>query len=301
MVSVIIPNYNHARYLDARIQSILNQSYRDFEIIILDDCSTDNSKEVIEKYRDNEFVTHIVYNEHNSGSTFKQWEKGFELAKGELVWLAESDDCCDIHFMETLVPHFKNKKMVLAFSRSMQISDKEELGVFPSQRKMNSCFEMDGKKFIENFLSKVNIVVNASSALIRKGFIENIPKDYYSYRGCGDWLFWIYIAEQGDVYYEAKSLNYFRQHFSNTTKKLFKSGNNSREVHHIYEYIYNKKYFKRFRGTWFRVSRLIAYTSKDQFENKEVLQSVLDEWNFSCSEYLLGWLLKPYIWLKQHH
>ena len=148
MVSVIIPNYNHARYLDARIQSILNQSYRDFEIIILDDCSTDNSKDVIEKYRDNEFVTHIVYNEHNSGSTFKQWENGFELAKGELVWIAESDDCCDNRFLENLVPKFDNGKVVLAFSRSMQIDDERELGMYPTQRKINVSFDMGGKKFM---------------------------------------------------------------------------------------------------------------------------------------------------------
>ena len=96
-VSIIVPNYNHEKYLDERIQSILNQTYQDFEIIILDDCSTDNSKFVIEKFRNNEHVSHIVYNEQNSGSTFKQWERGFELAKGELIWIAESDDSCDYH------------------------------------------------------------------------------------------------------------------------------------------------------------------------------------------------------------
>ncbi len=73
LVSVIIPNYNHALYLDERIQSVLNQSYGHFEVIILDDLSKDNSREVMEKYRDYPHVSHIVYNTENSGSTFKQY------------------------------------------------------------------------------------------------------------------------------------------------------------------------------------------------------------------------------------
>ena len=51
LVSVIIPNYNYARFLKQRIDSVLNQTHRNLEVIILDDCSTDQSKEVIEAYR----------------------------------------------------------------------------------------------------------------------------------------------------------------------------------------------------------------------------------------------------------
>lgn len=106
-VSVIIPNFNHEKYLDERIQSVLNQTYTDFEVIILDDVSKDNSKEVIEKYRSNPHVSNIVYNTENSGSTFKQWAKGFNLAKGGLIWIAESDDSCSPKLLEKLVNEFE--------------------------------------------------------------------------------------------------------------------------------------------------------------------------------------------------
>ena len=76
LVSVIVPNYNHAPYLRERIDSILNQTFQDFELILLDDCSPDNSREIINSYKDNPHVSHIVLNEENSGNTFVQWDLG---------------------------------------------------------------------------------------------------------------------------------------------------------------------------------------------------------------------------------
>ena len=69
-VSIIVPNYNYACYLNVRIASILNQSYTNYELILLDDASTDNSVEILEKYKDNPHVSHILVNEKNSGSPF---------------------------------------------------------------------------------------------------------------------------------------------------------------------------------------------------------------------------------------
>ena len=102
-VSVIVPNYNHAAFLHDRISSILNQSYQNFELIILDDCSTDNSLAIIEQFKEEKAVSHVILNTKNSGSTFKQWEKGLNLAKGEYIWIAESDDFADRQFLERAV------------------------------------------------------------------------------------------------------------------------------------------------------------------------------------------------------
>ena len=92
-LSAIVPNYNHGPYLKLRIDSILNQTYEDIEVIILDDNSQDNSVEIIESYRTHPKVSHILLNDRNSGSTFIQWEKGINLATGKWIWIAESDDC----------------------------------------------------------------------------------------------------------------------------------------------------------------------------------------------------------------
>lgn len=299
LVSVIIPNYNHEKYLDERIQSILNQTYDDFEIIILDDKSKDNSKNIIEKYRNNKHVTHIVYNDTNSGSTFKQWEKGFELAKGDLIWIAESDDSCNCNFLESLIPKFDNKEVVLAFTQSMQIDEKgNELGIFETQEFMDKDIELGGSDFICQHLSQANIIVNASSALIRKDVLSRISRDFMSYRGCGDWLFWIFIAEMGIVSYIAQPLNLFRQHISNTTHKLDVSGNNPIEVYQIYQFLSIKGYLGQWRKVWFRASRLPTYRFGKLFRDKTIRDRILSVWNFHTSDYLLILIYSVYFYSK---
>ncbi len=65
-VSIIVPSYNHAQYLEERINSILNQSYSQFELILLDDLSPDHSAKILEKYRKHPKVSHCIINEKNS-------------------------------------------------------------------------------------------------------------------------------------------------------------------------------------------------------------------------------------------
>src|SRR6516162_5433847 len=101
-VSVIVPNYNHAKYLRRRVDSILAQTYQDFELILLDDCSTDESREILASYANNPRVR-TEFNVRNSGSTFKQWNKGVRATHGKYVWIAESDDYADERLLETLV------------------------------------------------------------------------------------------------------------------------------------------------------------------------------------------------------
>ena len=120
-VSVIIPNYNYAKYLKKRVKVIEKQTYPIYELIILDDCSTDNSREVIEKLA-KKYDIKMIFNEENSGCVFKQWQKGIEAATGDLIWIAEADDQADKKFLEKMVPCFNDKDVILAFADSKQIN-----------------------------------------------------------------------------------------------------------------------------------------------------------------------------------
>jgi hypothetical protein len=80
-----------------------------------------------------------------------------------------------------------------------------------------------------------NAIFNASMALFRREFIARIPDDYLDFHFCGDWLFWMYLMQHGDVYISGKVLNYFRNHSSDVSSAFYKSGKNTDEEIQVIE------------------------------------------------------------------
>jgi glycosyltransferase involved in cell wall biosynthesis len=238
-VSVIIPNYNHSCYLNQRINSILKQTYQDFEIIIMDDCSPDNSREVIEAYRQHPKVSQIIFNETNSGSTFKQWQKGIDIAAGEYIWLAESDDWCEPTLLETLMEGLlANKQVGLAFCQSCYYYEPnkvKEMTYYPYYANTEN-----GREFIQKYMLNGNNVVNASMAVWRKSLYYKIPAEYTQFKFCGDWLFWISLMQLSDVFVSGRVLNYFRNHNKDVSTKFYNSGNNFIENVKLYTLLHER-------------------------------------------------------------
>src|SRR5437868_897778 len=101
-VSVILPNYNYARYLKERVRSILNQTMGDFELLYLDDASTDNSNQVMQTFADDKRVQMHCFTE-NSGRVYQRWNDGAKLATGDWLWFAGADDTAHPRFLEQLL------------------------------------------------------------------------------------------------------------------------------------------------------------------------------------------------------
>lgn len=242
-VSIIIPNYNHASYLRQRLDSIFFQTFQDFEVILLDDCSVDNSIEILKEYSINLKVSHFIINEINSGSPFKQWKKGIELAKGEYIWIAESDDWCELNLLEELVSGMlKDEKIVLSYCQSQMITEDLNIRYTSMHSKMSEI--LDGHLFTaENMLSG-NKIFNAAMAIFKKSAYINISEEYTNYRFCGDWVFWISILLQGKVHISGKVLNYFRNHSENTSTLFYSSGLNYIEELNLLQYFSNLKSFE---------------------------------------------------------
>jgi glycosyltransferase involved in cell wall biosynthesis len=224
-VSVVIPNYNHGIYLKQRIESILQQTYQDFELIILDDNSVDNSREIIESFRSSRKVSNIIYNAVNTGNPFKQWEKGISIAKGKYIWIAESDDWCESNLLEVLVSAFDiNQDCALSYCQSYCIQE-TNLIKWQSQHKMLSEF-LDGTQFIKDKMLTNNTIFNASMVLWKRALFPLIKKDFLDFKFCGDWLFWIELSKHGQVHISGKLLNYFRKHNKDISGNATKDGLN---------------------------------------------------------------------------
>lgn len=278
LITVIIPNYNHARFLNQRIDSILKQTYNNFEVIILDDNSSDNSVDIIKQYQGNSHISHIVENPQNSGSPFIQWQKGFALAKGDLIWIAESDDACEKELLKILVNEFeKDENCVLAFCKSIKIDTK---GNRIGEAGMKSNMHMNGLEFFDKFLYRYCFINNASSAIFKKDILHRIDWRHSNLKGSGDWILWIEISRCGNVAYVDQPLNYFRIHGSNTTTQQLHSGRNETEAIEVYKFMKEKKYIGYFKELRERIAHIysIKYGKLHKVLPKNVKKELLCGW-----------------------
>lgn len=275
LVSVIIPNYCHAKYLDQRIQSILNQTFQDFEIIILDDKSTDNSVEIINKYKNNPHVHKIILNKENSGNTFLQWNKGIREANGKIIWIAESDDYCEPTLLEELIKaYFHAPNTVIAYSTSMTVNEKG-VSQLPIIKHPNQYLK--GKDYIKRYLSLEAFIWNASSAIFNKDKALSIAPLYMKYKGAGDYMFWTELSELGNVAIVNKQLNYFRRHDDVITNKRDADGSNYLAGREILNYMTEK-----IRFSWLRKRYVMAYHARKlqhkTFNTDNIRKEVWDIW-----------------------
>lgn len=235
-ISVVVPNYNYAKYLPQRLGSILAQDYPIYELIVLDDRSPDNSVEVLHSFLASaRRMANVIVNETNSGSVFKQWEKGTQLARGDYVWIAEADDGCTSSFLADMVARFTSSTTI-GFCDSSQVDSEGKVtansyGYYYHDLRPNpmaSSFTMDGKDFVQSVLSVKNVIMNVSSTLIDRealaGVFERERENILSYKVAGDWYIYVcLLSEAGaEICYTHKSNNVHRRHAVSVTHELDK-------------------------------------------------------------------------------
>ena len=233
-----MPNYNHASFLKERMDSILAQDFHDFELIILDDASTDDSLSILREYENHPQVKTLLVNQSNSANTFVQWQKGLEQAEGEYIWIAESDDVADKHFLSRMVAQLQNDDSVLAFCRSKWIDEKGKDLKRSYDRLWHRNFQMDGYEFVRRYLLGYCTICNASAVVFKREALANVDMSQVAkFTASGDRLFWISIALQGRISYVANPLNSFRQHTNKVSGSAEYQGLNIVQDHEIYRLI----------------------------------------------------------------
>lgn len=233
-ISVVIPNYNYEKFLYQRVYSILSQKYRINELIILDDCSTDNSREVIDDIIDNlkEYMDiSKVYNKTNSGAVFKQWKKAIELSKSDYFWIAEADDYCDKNMLSSLMKLMeKDNEITIGYVDTSYIDTignrilktiKPEIDIMKTGH-WDKNFIHDGKEEIKEYAFLNCTIANVSSVVFKKDDYSDVFAELVNYKQVGDYLFYLNVMERGKIAFVNKPLNYYRVHGNNVTSQTKK-------------------------------------------------------------------------------
>ena len=250
LVTVLVPNYNHEKYLPLRIESIINQTFTDFELILMDDCSTDGSVAILEQYAISDKRISVILNNKNSGSTFKQWKKGISLAKGKYLWIAESDDFAELNFLSTLIPILENNPSIaLAYTNSNIVDSNNKASGTTADWKNTALntsrwsndFLVKGIDELNNFLSRGCTINNASAVLFRHACIQSAGGVDDSFRYTGDWSLYQKISLIGDIAYIANCLSNYREHVNNASKKSAIDGSQLFERLKCYAYLFRLK------------------------------------------------------------
>jgi glycosyltransferase involved in cell wall biosynthesis len=219
LVSVVFTSYNHEKFLKQAIDSIINQSFKDYEFIIIDDCSTDRSREIISTYAD---VDHVVLHllEQNTGSYVKASHYGALRARGKYLLFAQCDDYSESTQLSALVNVLTTgaDNIGVVFSRSNMV-DSQGAFISDDYSLRNKAFKTKCKTDclisgdeMRSFLSYACVIPNLSAALIEKSLyfkVGGLPEKYLM---AADWAFWLSLAEETNFYYLTATLNNFRQH-----------------------------------------------------------------------------------------
>lgn len=206
-ISVIMPAYNAEKYIAASIESVLNQTFKDFELIILDDASTDKTKEIVMSYAQNDSRIVYVQKQSNHGPATLRNE-GILLAKGTFIALNDADDLSECTRFEKQIAVFNSQPNV-AVCGSWILNFGENMDSFVSQAPQNPI------EIKLTFLS-YDCLAN-SSAMFRKSCVENIAyqKEFVP---AEDYKLWSEVIVKQNFYIIQEALVHYRQHENNISK-----------------------------------------------------------------------------------
>lgn len=233
-LSVVVPNYNYENHLEDRLTSIFKQEYPIYELIVLDDKSPDGSVEIIKSLaKVHKREVSLIVNEQNSGSVFKQWRKGIELASCDYLWIAEADDSAEPEFLSTIMQG--QNDFTLAYTDSRQIDQNNELLAEDYHyyydgkmiEKLENSGIYNGAKILSDCLSIKNQFMNVSSIVFDRKSVKAVFDEHMSqileYKVAGDWF--VYVRLLSEVGATCKmigsSLNIHRRHQGSVTRSNY--------------------------------------------------------------------------------
>ena len=218
LVSVIIPTYNTERYIGKCIQSVLNQTYQDFEIILVDDCSTDNSLGIVRQFRDSRIK--VYKNNINRGPSFSR-NRAIEVARGEFIAILDSDDWWETNRLEIMMKFIWENNADIIFDNLLYIQDGEQVPYTTYSQFKGLTIHKDLKITPESF---VEMDLGILKAVIRKKIITDHSIRYDDSIKYGeDFIFYLevitktsraWLLKEGYYYYRSREGSLVKNFFA---------------------------------------------------------------------------------------
>ena len=232
LVTVIIPTYNRAKYIEDTIRSVINQTYKNLEIIVYDDGSTDNTKEIVESFKDKRIK---YFWQKNSGMPAVPRNKAINHSSGEYIAFIDSDDLWLPNKLEKQLKEYEqNNNVGLVCTSIIQFNENDE---------WIKNLELSDKDFTFKSLL-FNSHVRLSSVLVKKSVLNDVGlfDENPIIRVGEDYELWLRISKKYKIKYIDLPLTRYRHHIGNISKKNFELINALKAV---YSVLFNKKIINR--------------------------------------------------------
>uniref|UniRef100_A0A7C4YFR5 Glycosyltransferase n=1 Tax=candidate division WOR-3 bacterium TaxID=2052148 RepID=A0A7C4YFR5_UNCW3 len=217
LCSIITPTYNHESFIGDCIKSVISQTYPFWEMIIIDDGSTDNTEKIIKRFTDKR-IKYIKQKNKGIWKLKETYNKGLNYSKGELIAILEGDDFWPSDKLEKQVPLFEDKEIILSWGKVAYTDiDGKILKVFPPNPylyKNMTQTEVIKMLLYQIFIPPCTVVIRKKALLSIGGFIQ---PEYFP---AIDYPTFLELSLLGKFHFSDSILGYWRQHSNQITKKM---------------------------------------------------------------------------------
>ena len=222
LVSVIIPAFNQSMYVSEAINSALEQTYKNIEIIIIDDGSTDETPHILEKYCNYGNIVLLAHPEHQNRGVSKSRQLGVQQAQGKYIAFLDADDFFEPQKIEIqVVPLEAHNDIVLCHSHIQVVSECDDIPDFGGAVDLGGSIKKYSYQLQPYFLKR-NRVCN-STTLMRSSILKTFNFSFKQAFQYEDWLLWVLLSEYGYFIYIPEKLINYRFHPSSATHSVIKS------------------------------------------------------------------------------
>jgi hypothetical protein len=280
LISIIVPCYNQAHYLEECLQSVLEQTYPNWECIIVNDGSPDNTEEIAKKWLEKD--PRFRYLKKENGGLSSARNAGIEVAKGEWLQFLDSDDTLEKEKLETSIANNENAQVII--SQFFVLKNNQKL---PGYCLFNpSMFSFD--KLLLHWGKEISIPIHCGVFSIE--LFKNFKFDT-SLKSMEDWLMWLHIFHQNPTtkLIDSPLVNYRKEDDKSMSGDLKKLVQQRLEIFPKIKILYGENIHDKL------VYHLYQENSIDLLNNKTELQKISSE--FFISKY---WKLKALLYKKLH-